>query len=101
MQAFSLFSVLFLALIVYHKMAFNAVISRLSAIYNHREQTLYYIFNRFYRSRHSNDGAGIGLGLPLTKAIIENQKGIIEVESQLGKGTVFSVYLPIPTKVQD
>lgn len=40
MQAFSLFSVLFLALIVYHKMAFNAVISRLSAIYNHREQTL-------------------------------------------------------------
>ena len=42
MQAFSLFSVLFLALIVYHKMAFNAVISRLSAIYNHREQTLTY-----------------------------------------------------------
>lgn len=41
MQAFSLFSVLFLALIVYHKMAFNAVISRLSAIYNHREQTLF------------------------------------------------------------
>ena len=65
------------------------------------EDDLYYIFNRFYRSRHSNDGAGIGLGLPLTKAIIENQKGIIEVESQLGKGTVFSVYLPIPTKVQD
>lgn len=51
MQAFSLFSVLFLALIVYHKMAFNAVISRLSAIYNHREQTLIIIFAI---------GAGIG-----------------------------------------
>lgn len=44
MQAFSLFSVLFLALIVYHKMAFNAVISRLSAIYNHREQTLIIVY---------------------------------------------------------
>ena len=63
------------------------------------EDDIFYIFSRFYRSRYSKDVAGIGLGLSLAKAIIENQRGLIEVESQLGKGSVFSVFLPNPTKL--
>lgn len=59
------------------------------------EEDIYYIFNRFYRSRFSSDTTGIGLGLPLTKSIIENNDGTIEVSSELGKGTVFTVYLPL------
>lgn len=38
---------------------------------------------------------GVGLGLAICKEIIENHKGIIIVESKLGKGTMFTVTLPI------
>ncbi|MFH1061607.1 MAG: ATP-binding protein [Candidatus Omnitrophota bacterium] len=41
---------------------------------------------------------GVGLGLAISKEIIENHKGTIEVESKLGKGTMFTISLPI---VQD
>ena len=43
-----------------------------------------HIFKRFYRSRFSKDKQGVGLGLPLAKAIIEAHSGTIEVDSQLG-----------------
>ncbi len=52
---------------------------------------IHHIFKRFYRSRFSKDKQGIGLGLPLAKAIILAHDGTIEVESELGKGTVFSI----------
>lgn len=42
---------------------------------------------------------GIGLGLPLAKAIIEAHGGLIEVESELGIGTSFIMNFPIPTKL--
>ena len=58
-----------------------------------------HIFKRFYRSRFSKDTQGIGLGLPLAKTIIEAHDGMIEVDSELGCGTVFSVYFLIPTKL--
>lgn len=49
----------------------------------------YHIFKRFYRSRFPKETQGIGLGLPLTKAIVEAHDGTIEVDSGLGRGTAF------------
>ena len=60
-------------------------------------EDLPHIFKRFYRSRFSQDTQGVGLGLPLAKAIIETHGGTIEVDSILGGGTVFTVNLRIPT----
>ena len=62
-------------------------------------EDLYHIFKRFYRSRFSQDTQGIGLGLPLAKAIVEAHHGTIEVDSELGKGTTFTLNFPIPTKL--
>ena len=62
-------------------------------------EDLYHIFKRFYRSRFSADTQGIGLGLSLARAIIEAHKGNIEVSSQLGVGTIFTIYFLNPTKL--
>lgn len=56
-------------------------------------EDLHYIFKRFYRSRFSQDTPGLGLGLPLAKAVIEAHNGTVEVDSQPGKGTVFVINL--------
>lgn len=61
-------------------------------------EDLYHIFKRFYRSRFSKDTQGIGLGLPLAKSIIEAHQGSIEVHSELGHGTTFTINFPIMTK---
>jgi signal transduction histidine kinase len=37
---------------------------------------------------------GVGLGLPLTKRLVELHGGTIEIDSEPGKGTIASVYLP-------
>lgn len=62
-------------------------------------EDLHHIFKRFYRSRFSKDIQGIGLGLPLTKAIIEAHNGTIEVDSELSTGTTFIINFLIPTKL--
>ena len=54
-------------------------------------EDLHHIFKRFYRSRYSKDTQGIGLGLPLAKAIVEAHNGTIEVDSILGRGTSFTM----------
>ncbi len=69
----------------------------------HRED-LPHIFKRFYRSRFSKDTQGIGLGLPLAKAVIEAQDGSVEVDSEPGRGTTFTLNFltgqpPFPTKL--
>ncbi|WP_373899702.1 sensor histidine kinase [Haloimpatiens sp. FM7315] len=63
------------------------------------EEDLNHIFKRFYRSRFSKDTKGIGLGLALSKAIIEEHSGTIQVDSELGSGTTFTINLLIPTKL--
>lgn len=62
-------------------------------------EDLHHIFKRFYRSRFSKDKQGIGLGLPLTKMIVEAHNGMIEVNSELGVGTTFILNFLIPTKL--
>lgn len=51
------------------------------------------IFNPFFTTKP--EGAGTGLGLSVSKGIIEKHGGDIEVESDIGKGTTFTVHLPI------
>lgn len=54
-------------------------------------EDLHHIFKRFYRSRFSKYTQGIGLGLPLAKAVVEAHNGAIEVDSEPDRGTVFII----------
>lgn len=58
-------------------------------------EDFYHIFKRFYRSLSSTERTGVGLGLPLAKAIVEGQGGILSVESEVGHGSVFCISLPL------
>jgi two-component system OmpR family sensor kinase len=62
-------------------------------------EDLPHIFERFYRSEKSRtrqkDGKGFGLGLSIAYWIVRNHGGRIEVNSKLGKGTTFCVWLPL------
>lgn len=62
------------------------------------ENKIPFIFNRFYREEKSKEIEGLGLGLSLSKEIIEKQKGYIRVQSAPGKGTTFYIYLPVSRK---
>ena len=53
------------------------------------------IFERFERAVSSNSVSGLGLGLYISKEIIELHHGSIEVESHAGQGTTFTVRLPL------
>jgi signal transduction histidine kinase len=62
-------------------------------------EDLPHVFERFYRGEksrtRSRDGKGFGLGLSIAYWIIRNHGGSIEVESTLGEGSTFSVWLPL------
>lgn len=60
-----------------------------------KEDELDKIFERFYRSDASRSSEGTGLGLSIAKAIIQAHRGSISVRSEIGKGSCFSIILPI------
>lgn len=52
------------------------------------------IFRRFYREEEVHDVPGVGIGLYLAREIITRQGGYMKVTSEVGKGSIFSVFLP-------
>jgi len=56
-----------------------------------------HVFDRFYRGHASGSGQakGLGLGLPIAKALIEAQGGAIEIQSDVSRGSLFSISLPL------
>ncbi len=54
------------------------------------------VFSRFWRSDESREreSGGLGVGLSVTKEILESHKGYISIESKLGKGTTFTLHIP-------
>lgn len=52
------------------------------------------IFRRFYRAPSAAQAEGVGIGLYLAREIAAGQGGYIKVESQPGKGSTFSLFLP-------
>ena len=52
------------------------------------------IFRRFYREEEVHDQPGVGIGLYLAREIVTRQGGYIKVDSEVGRGSTFSVFLP-------
>ncbi len=61
--------------------------------YGIAEENLPYLFEPFFSSKP--DGKGTGLGLSIVYEVIDEHNGSIEVESEVGKGTTFTVKLPV------
>jgi signal transduction histidine kinase len=74
----------------------HAVISMRDPGVGIEQDTLDHLFDRF----HILDGTGehlfggIGIGLPLVRAVVQNHAGTIRVESEPGNGSTFTIELP-------
>ncbi|MEW6171402.1 MAG: ATP-binding protein, partial [Candidatus Omnitrophota bacterium] len=53
------------------------------------------LFQKFFRAVTTADVGGTGLGLYISKKLVEQMKGKVFVESEFGKGSTFSFSLPI------
>ncbi len=66
------------------------------------ENVVSQLFQKFYRSHRSREAIpGTGIGLYISKAIVESHGGIISVRSEDGRGSIFTVSLPIYATVAD
>ncbi len=59
------------------------------------ESTQTHVFDAFFSTKRG----GSGLGLPTTRKIIEAHGGQIEVQSEIGRGTQFTIRLPVPARL--
>lgn len=62
------------------------------------QEDLERIFDFFYQSPQAKNSSGTGIGLAFTQLMVEKMNGKIEVESQLGQGSVFTVMLPFKNR---
>ena len=63
-----------------------------------KKKPLPQIFDRFFRAdsaRAKKESVGFGLGLSLAKSIVDSHHGSIDVDSEVGKGTTFTIKLPL------
>lgn len=58
------------------------------------KQNINNIFKRFYREKEVHNIYGVGIGLYLSRQIICRQRGYIKVNSRVGEGSTFSIFLP-------
>lgn len=60
-------------------------------------KTLMHMFDAFYSTKES----GSGLGLPMVRRIIEAHGGLIDVKSEVDRGTQFTIELPVPPRIEE
>lgn len=65
------------------------------------EKDIAKIFERFYRSSNTELRTGSGIGLSIVKQYVEMHSGSIDVESEVGKGTTFTVHIPMTLSADD
>lgn len=59
------------------------------------EETLSEVFEPLVRAAPDVDAGGFGLGLPIVRGLVRNMSGTLDVKSEVGRGTVFHVSLPL------
>jgi two-component system sensor histidine kinase VicK len=64
------------------------------------EEDIERIFEPFYRGKNVDAETGMGLGLSFVKEVVDLHGGKILVQSELGKGSIFSLLLPIRVKLK-
>ena len=66
-------------------------------------EDLPHLFGRFYRGKRDQiaDVPGTGLGLSIVKELVDLHHGTIDVESEVGRGTTFTVSIPVGLRVQE
>ncbi|MES0372255.1 MAG: PAS domain S-box protein, partial [Mariprofundaceae bacterium] len=63
-----------------------------------KEEHLNKVFEPFFTTK--GVGEGTGLGLSMVYGAVQNYGGVVEVESEVGKGTAFHIYLPVKEEMQ-